>query len=185
MIDNVLKQADSDLGKALEHLRGEFSRLQIGRASAALVDNLNVEAYGSSQPLKTMANISIPDPKTVQIQPWDKGLLQSIEKAITNSDLNITPSNDGIVIRLNIPPLTEERRAELIKVVHRMAEDARISVRQARQKNMDSVKEMQKNSEVTEDQMHLCEKKLQEKVDKTNSEIENLAKSKESDMMTV
>ena len=185
MVDDLLKKADADFSNAIEHLKKEFAGLQIGRASAALVDHLEVDAYGSNQPLKTLANISIPDPKTVQIQPWDKGMLQAIEKANQNSDLNIAPSNDGVVIRLSIPPLTEDRRSELTKVVHRMAEDARIHVRQGRQKVLDKAKEMQKSSELSEDQLRSCEKRLQEKVDSTNSDIENLSKSKEKEMMTV
>lgn len=185
MIDKVLQQADGEFQKVLDHLKGEYSRMQIGRASAALVEGLTVETYGSRQPLKGVGSVSIPDPKTVQIQPWDKGLLAEIEKAIRNSDLNLSPVNDGVVIRLNIPPLTEERRKDLAKVVSRLAEEARITVRHARQKAHDQLKDMEKKSEITEDQARMSEKKLQEKVDKVNMEIEMLAKNKEKDVMTV
>jgi len=184
-MDELLQQAQSEFSRILEFLRGEFSRLQIGRASANLVESLMVEAYGSKQQLKSLAGISIPDAKTVQIQPWDKGLLSAIEKAVQSSDLNLTPVNDGLVIRLNLPPLTEERRRDLTKVVHRMAEEARISVRNARQKAHDKVKEMEKNKESTEDQVKAFQKKLQDKVDATNLEIEQVSKSKENDVMTV
>lgn len=178
-------KAEQEFQNALDHLKGEYAGLQIGRASAALVENLDVEAYGSVQPMKALASISIPDPKTIQIQPWDRSQLQAVEKAIQNSDINITPTNDGIVVRLNIPPLTEERRADLAKVVHRLAEEARISVRQARQKVHDQIKESHKNSEITEDEKTSAEKRLQEKVDDVNKEIESLAKAKEAEVMKV
>lgn len=185
MTDDILSSAESDFKKVLEHLHSEYSHLQIGRASAAIVEGLMVEAYGTKQPLKAVANISIPDAKTIQIQAWDRSQLQAIEKAIINSDLNLAPSNDGVVIRLNLPPMTEERRKDLSKVVTRMAEEARISVRHSRQKALDAVKELSKNSQATEDQVKAFEKKLQEKVDKYNMDIEMSSKSKEHDIMTV
>jgi ribosome recycling factor len=185
MSETLILQAEQEFRNALDHLKGEFAGLQIGRASAALVENIDVEAYGSVQPLKALASISIPDPKTIQIQPWDRSQLQAVEKAIRNSDINITPSNDGIVIRLNIPPLTEERRADLTKVVHRLAEEARISVRQARQRIHEQIKEAHKNGKITEDDKTTAEKKLQEKVDNINKEIESLAKAKEAEVMKV
>ena len=185
MTDPLINQAQAEFDKILDHLKSEYSRLQIGRASAALVEGLVVEAYGSMQPLKNIASVSVPDAKTVQIQPWDKGILGAVEKAIQQSGLGLTPANDGLCVRLNIPPLTEERRKEITKVVHRMAEEARISVRNARQKVHDSVRDLQKNSRITEDQMHGAEKKLQEKVDAVNAKIEEHAKGKEKDVMTV
>jgi len=184
-MEELIQNAQSEFTKILDHLKSEFARLQTGRASAALVEGLMVEAYGTKQPLKGMASISVPDAKTVQIQPWDKSLLSAVEKAIQTSDINISPANDGIVIRLNLPPLTEERRRDLTKVVGRMAEEARISVRNVRQKIHDKGKDMEKNKQLTEDQMKLFQKKLQEKVDNSNMEIEKMAKGKENDVMTV
>lgn len=184
-MEELIQNAQSEFAKITDHLKSEYSRLQTGRASAALVEGLMVEAYGTKQSLKGMASISVPDAKTVQIQPWDKSLLSAIEKAIQTSDINVSPANDGIVIRLNLPPLTEERRRDLTKVVGRMAEEARISVRNVRQKVHDKGKEMEKNKELTEDQMKLFQKKLQEKVDAANMEIEKMAKNKENDVMTV
>lgn len=185
MINDLLHQAQADFAKVLEHLKAEYSALQIGRASAPLVENLMVEAYGSTQPLKAVAGISIPDAKTIQIQPWDKSLLKPIEQSIQNSDLSLAPLNDGITIRLNIPPLTEERRRDLTKLVHRMAEDARIAVRHARQKVHDKARDLQKNSEITEDEFRSFDKQLQEKIDTINKGIEEAAKSKEADVMKV
>ncbi len=185
MIDAEMQQLQAELDKALSHLQDEFSRLQIGRASAALVEALQVDAYGVKQPLKAMATISIPDAKTVQIQPWDKSQLGPIEKAIQISDIGIAPVNDGTSVRLVIPPLTEERRKDLTKVVHRLAEDARIGVRTARQKVHDAIKTMEKDGQLTEDDARGAAKKLQVKVDDVNQKIEEMAKAKESDVMTV
>jgi|WetSurMetagenome_2_1015567.scaffolds.fasta_scaffold63578_2 ribosome recycling factor len=184
-MEDLISQAQAEFTKILEHLKSEYSRLQIGRASASLVESVSVEAYGSKQQIKALANISIPDAKTIQIQPWDKSLLSAIEKAIQTSDLNLTPVNDGIVIRLNLPVLTEERRKDLGKVVNRMAEESRIGVRNVRQKLHDKGKEREKSKEATEDQMKMFQKKLQDKVDATNLEIEQMAKGKEHDVMTV
>lgn len=184
-MDEVLNSVQGDLNKVVEHLKNEYARLQIGRASAALVEGLMVEAYGSKQPLKAVASISVPDARTVQIQPWDKSQLAAIEKAVQQSDLNLNPVNDGAFIRLNLPPLTEERRKDLTKVVHRLAEESRISVRNVRQKGHDKMKEMEKNKELTEDQVKVFQKKLQDKVDAVNTEIEKIAKGKEQDVMTV
>ncbi len=185
MLDSVLQKTEGQFVKVIDHLKGEYSHLQIGRASAALVEHLMVDAYGSKQPLKGIGSISVPDPKTVQIQPWDRGLLVEIEKAIRNSDLNLAPMNDGVVIRLNLPPLTEERRRDLAKVVGKLAEEARISIRHARQEMNDEMKKLEKEGKVTEDQLHSFEKRLQERVDKVNLEIETMSKNKERDIMTV
>lgn len=184
-MDAELQQLQAELDKTVSHLQEEFSRLQIGRASSALVEQLEVEAYGVKQPLKTIASISVPDAKTVQIQPWDKANLGPIEKAIQISDINISPVNDGASIRLNIPPLTEERRKDLAKIVHKLAEDARIVVRNARQKVHEKIKEKEKAGEITEDDARGADKKMQEKIDQTNQKIEDLAKSKENDVLTV
>ncbi len=185
MTEDLLKQAQAEFDQAFAHLKDEFSRLQIGRASAALVEGIQVDAYGVKQPIKAMASISIPDAKTIQIQPWDRSQLGVIEKAIQNSDLNIMPVNDGIALRINMPQMTEERRKELSKVVHRLAEEARIAVRHPRQKAIEKAKELQKSAEITEDQLKGFEKQLQDRVDKVNQEIETSAKNKEQDVMTV
>lgn len=185
MTDSILQQADSEFKKTLEHLKAEYSHLQIGRASASLVEAVMVEAYGTKQALKAVGSISVPDARTIQIQPWDKTLLKAIEQGIQMAGLNLNPSNDGIVIRINIPPLTEERRKDLTKVVYRMAEDARISVRHGRQQLMDKIKTLEKDKEITEDEAKGSEKRLQEKVDAANREIDTVAKNKEHDVLTI
>ena len=167
-LDLMQNTLEDSLKKVTSHLAEEFSKLQIGRASASLVEHIEAEAYGGRQNIKALANISVPDARTIQIQPWDKSILQAIEKGIQQSGLGINPSNDGIVIRINIPQLTEERRKDLTKIVHKIAEEAKIAVRNARHEAMEKVKGMEKKSEITEDQLAISEKKIQESVDKAN-----------------
>ena len=180
---NLFDEAEISFKKTLDHMKTEFARLQIGRASPMLVEHIVVEAYGITQPLKSVASITTPDPKTIQIQPWDKGLLSAVEKAIQISGLNLPPVNDGVVIRINIPPLTEERRRELAKVVGKIAEEAKIAIRSVRQQMNTKFKDMEKAGQISEDELKIAEKKLQEKVDGYNKQIDDLAKQKEEDIM--
>ncbi|MFH1375846.1 MAG: ribosome recycling factor [Patescibacteria group bacterium] len=182
---DFLKSADKQLARVIEHLGNELAGLQIGRASSALVESVQVEAYGSQQPLKGVANISVPDAKTLFIEPWDRSNLTAIEKAITDSPVGLNPNNDGVRIILNIPPLTEERRAELTKLVGQTAEEARISVRRSREDLRKKAKAAKEAEEITEDEEKLFEKQLQEKVDEANKKIDRSARQKEEDMMTV
>lgn len=180
-----LESAKNDFEKTIQHLKDEYSKLQIGRANASLVEDLMVEAYGTKQPLKAVASISIPDPKSIVLQPWDKGNLSNIETAVLESGLNLTPVNDGNVVRINIPQLTEERREELKKLVSKLAEDARISVRNTRQEAHEAFKKLENDKEIGEDEFHRANKLLQEAVDEANEKIEEIANSKEKDIMTV
>lgn len=180
-----LNTAKEEFAKTIDHLKIEYGKLQIGRASSALIEDVKVDAYGTQQPLKACASISVPDPKTIQIQPWDKGILSQIESAIQNAGLNLNPVNDGSFVRINIPPLTEERRTELSKHVHKLAEDARISIRTARQAAHEAFKKLEQDKEISEDDLHHANKQLQDEVDKANKEIEEAAKAKESDIMKV
>ncbi len=183
--DTDLQLASQEFAKVIEHLKAEYSRLQAGRASANLLDSIMVDMYGSSQPLKAVGNVSVPDSKTIQIQPWDKTALASIEKAISNAGLNLNPVNDGNLIRIVLPALTEERRKDLVKIVNKMAEDGRISIRNVRQKFQTKFKEDEKKGEMSEDDLRGAEKKLQDLVDKFNKEVEENARLKETDIMTV
>jgi ribosome recycling factor len=183
-VDHI-NAAQGEFQKSLAHLKDEFARLQIGRASPALVEDLKIEAYGGLQPLKGLASVSVPDPKTLQIQAWDKSLLGAIERAIQAANLGLNPINDGRVLRLPMPPLTEERRKELVKVIHQMAENAKISIRNVRGTAHSAFKTMEGNKEISEDERRLAEKHLQEKVDAANREIEEIAKKKETDIMTI
>ncbi len=183
--DPYIQTAIADFEKTLKHLNDEFSRLQVGRANPSLIEHLMVESYGAQQPIKNVANISVPDPKTLQIQPWDKASLGTIEKAIQQSDLGLNPINNGTAILLNIPPLTEERRKEIVKIVHKLAEDSRISIRNARQTAHSKFKQLAHDKEITEDEATGAEKKLQEKVDDYNNKVAEAAKAKEEAVMTV
>lgn len=182
---DFIASAQQDFEKALTHLKTDYSRLQIGRASPSLVEDLKVEAYGGMQPMKSLSSISIPDPTILQIQPWDRALLGNVERAIQAANLGLNPINDGRVIRVPMPPLTGERRKELAKAVHQMAEQAKISVRNARGTAHSAFKTMEESKEISEDDRRLAEKHLQEKVDSSNREIEELAKKKEQDIMTI
>ena len=182
---DLLHQADTQLQKIVEHLNGELSGLQIGRASAALVEGISVEVYGAKQPLRNVANISVPDPKTLFIEPWDKVNLAGIEKSIRDSSLGLNPNNDGVRIALNIPPLTEERRRDLTKLVGEFAENAKISVRRLREDLRKKAKHAKEAEEITEDEEKLFDKKLQEKIDEVNDKVEEQASTKEAEMMKV
>ncbi len=182
---HLINDADALMKKALEHLKDEFAKLQVGRATPALVEDVKVDAYGSLQALKAVASVSVPDAKTIQIQPWDRGLLGAIEKGIQIANIGLTPNNDGVYIRINIPPLTEERRRDLVKVVGRYAEEAKITIRNLRQETNNTLNTMKKNSEITEDELHGGTKELQLHVDKHNLEIESMSKKKEQDIMTI
>lgn len=184
-VEQILKNLDEGLKKAIEHLHDEYASLQIGRASAALVERVMVDSYGTSQPLKAVASITVPDAKTIQIQPWDRSMLAAIEKGIQLAEIGLNPQNDGVVVRLNVPPLTEERRRELTKVVGKMAEEAKIGVRNVRHEAMEQLKKAQKANEITEDQQKHGEKETQQKIDRANEEIEKAAKAKEADVMKV
>jgi len=185
MPDQIIQEAKSKMQNAEDHLHEEYAKLQTGRANAALVENVMVESYGSMTPLKGVASISIPENNQIAIQPWNRDQLPNVEKAITNANLGLNPQNDGIIIRLIIPPLTEERRKELVKFVHQYAEDARISLRNARHEALNSLKAMEKEKQIGEDELAGKEKDLQNIVDDFNQKIEELAKHKEQDVMTV
>lgn len=181
MPSNLLNQFDTDAQAATHHLENEFARLQAGVASSAMVENLQVETYGTTQPLKAVATITIPDPRTIQIQPWDKSTLPTVEKSILESNLGLNPQNDGVCVRLNIPQPTEERRHELAKTAKSIAEEARISVRQARQHTLDQLKKL----DLPEDELKGHENTLQKKVDTANAKIDELFRAKEKAILTV
>ena len=185
MVDNTIQTAKSGFQAAVERMGEEFKKLQIGRASAALVEGVMVEVYGAQQPLKAVASISIPDPKTISIQPWDKGVLGSVEKAIVAANLGLNPMNNGNSVMITMPPLTEERRGEVAKRVRELSEDAKISIRNVRQDAINAMKKAKDDKQITEDDVFSGEKKLQEAVDESNKQIEETAKSKEQSIMTL
>ena len=173
------------MDKALEHLEEEFGAVRAGRANAKVLDRITVEYYGSETPLNGVATISSPDARTLVIQPWDTKLLKDIQKAIQTSDLGINPQNDGRVIRLTFPMLTEDRRKELVKQVKKYAEDAKVAMRNIRRDGMDYVKKLKKNSEITEDDQKKAEKDLQDLLDKMIKKVDASTAAKEKELMAL
>ena len=171
--------------KALEHLIEEFGAVRAGRANAKVLDRITVEYYGSETPLNGVATISSPDARTLVIQPWDSSLLKEIQKAIQASDLGINPQNDGKVIRLVFPQLTEERRKELTKQVKKYAEEGKVAMRNIRRDGMDYVKKLKKNSEITEDDQKKAEKDLQDLLDKYTKKVDEACAAKEKELMAI
>ena len=173
------------MDKALEHLNEEFGAVRAGRANAKVLDRISVEYYGQETPLNGVATISSPDARTLVIQPWDNTLLKEIQKAIQMSDLGINPQNDGRVIRLVFPQLTEERRKELTKQVKKYAEDAKVAMRNLRRDGMDYVKNLKKKSEITEDDQKKAEKDLQDLLDKYIKKVDEALAAKEKELMAI
>ena len=173
------------MDKALEHLGEEFGSVRAGRANAKVLDRITVEYYGQATPLNGVATISSPDARTLVIQPWDTNLLKEIQKAIQVSDLGINPQNDGRVIRLTFPQLTEERRKDLAKQVKKYAEEAKVAMRNIRRDGMDYVKKLKKNSEITEDEQKKAEKDLQDMLDKYVKKADEALATKEKELMAI
>ena len=173
------------MDKALEHLSEEFGAVRAGRANAKVLDRICVEYYGSETPLNGVATISSPDARTLVIQPWDTKLLKDIAKAIQCSDLGINPQNDGRVIRLVFPQLTEDRRKELVKQVKKYCEESKVAMRNVRRDGMDYVKKLKKNSEITEDDQKKAEKDLQDLLDKNIKKVDTALAAKEKELMAI
>ncbi len=183
--NQIISSSESDFEKSIQYLKEEYSRLQVGRANPSLLENILVEVYGSQQPLKAIASITVPDPASLLIQPWDKSTIIFVEKAIVASNLGLSPVNDGVNVRINIPPLTEERRKELCKKVKELAETSRVSIRTSRQEAVNQFKKLQTGGEITEDDFHASSKKLQEKVDEANKKIDEFSTKKEEDILKI
>ena len=179
------KEFGKRMDKALDHLAEEFGAVRAGRANAKVLDRITVEYYGSETPLNGVATISTPDARTLVIQPWDTKLLKDIQKAIQTSDLGINPQNDGRVIRLVFPQLTEERRKDLTKQVKRYAEEAKVAMRNIRRDGMDYVKALKKKSEITEDDQKKAEKDLQDLLDKYIKKVDEATAAKEKELMAI
>lgn len=185
MVKEIIEKKKPEIEKSLEHFKEELNQVRTGRASAALVESLLIDYYGAKSPLKQVASITIPEPRTITIAPWDKDNLVNIEKAIRESQLNLNPNNDGQVIRINIPPLTEDRRKELIKIINQKAECARIALRKHREDAWEEIQNLEKDGKIGEDDKFIGKDKLQEMVDEYNAKIEEIRAKKEQDVMTV
>lgn len=182
---DLVSKKEPDFVKAVEHLRSELKTLRTGRASAQLVENLEVEYYGAKTTLIQIAQITVPEPRSIAIQPYDKNALKDIEKAVQTSSLGINPINDGTYIRLNIPQMTEERRKELVKIVSGMAEKTRVSIRNVREEIWKEIQKMEKDGKMSEDDKIGAKEDLQKTVDKHNEEVKRLADAKEQEVMTI
>ena len=185
MSDAVLKEIENRMVNATEAFKGALTKLRTGRASLAIVDGVKVDYYGSSTPLNQVASLSVPDPATIAIAPWEPGILGDIEKAILKSNLGLTPNNDGKVIRLNIPPLTEDRRRELVKIAQNDAESARNQIRQIRRDGNDRFKSLEKDKEISEDQMHDGQESVQKLTDAYVGKVNDILKAKEKEILEV
>lgn len=184
-MNDLINIHKSDFLNTIDHLKTELAGLRTGRASPALVENLLVESYGSKMPLNQLAGISVPDSKSILIQPWDKSLVQEIEKAIARSNLDLSVSVEGTSIRLYIPALTEEKRKELVKILHRKLEQARVSIRGHRDKIREEIVEKEKSKEITEDEKYRHFEELDKMTGEFNSQIKEIGESKEKEIMTV
>ena len=179
------KEFNRKMDKTLEVLAGEFGSVRAGRANAQVLDRISVEYYGADSPIGQVASISSPDPRTLVIQPWDGSLLKPIEKAIQQSELGINPQNDGRIIRLVFPQLTEERRKDLTKQVKKYAEDAKVAIRNIRRDGMDAIKKALKANEITEDDQKKAEKDLQDLTDKYTKKVDEKCAAKEKELMEI
>lgn len=179
----ILTDTEAKMKKTIEILAGEFSRIRTARANPALLDGIKVDYYGALTPLKQIASIGVPDPRSLVIQPWDKAALGAIEKAIQKSDLGLNPSVEAALIRIMIPALTEERRRDLVKLVSRLTEESRVAVRNIRRDAIDRLKKKEKDKEISEDDMHHAQKQVQDLTDKYVKELDELFGKKEKEIL--
>jgi len=184
-IDTILLDTEDRMEKAMAALERDFQKLRTGRATTALVDGIKADYYGTPTPISQMASVAVPDSRTITIQPWDKGGISVVEKAILKSDLGLTPVNDGRIIRINIPPLTEERRKELTKVVRHAGEDSKVAVRNLRRDANDSLKKLEKEKAITEDEQKKAEAEVQKLTDKFVADADKRSQAKEKEIMDI
>ncbi len=179
------KEFNDKMEKSLNSLAGEFAAVRAGRANPAVLDNIKVDYYGVPTPIPQLATVSVPEAHTIVIQPWDASVLKEVEKAINMSDLGINPNNDGKSIRLAFPPLTEERRKELVKDIHKLSEQGKVAIRNIRRDAVDYFKNLKKKNEITEDDLKICEKDIQDMTDKFIKNIDSMLADKEKELMAI
>jgi ribosome recycling factor len=185
MISDVKKTADQKMHRSIETLKADLAKIRTGRAHTGLLDHIHVDYYGTSMPLSQVANVTLADPRTIGVQPWEKKMIPVVEKAIRDSDLGLNPATSGDMIRVPMPPLTEERRKELIKVVHKEAEAAKIAVRNVRRDANEQLKKLSKDKQCSEDDERRAHEDLQKLTDRFIAEIDKLLQSKEADLMAI
>lgn len=185
MYKKIIESSKDELEKSINYFKEEIAKIRTGHVNPSIIEDLLVDYYGTKTPLKQMANISVPEPMMLVIQPWSVDSLANIEAAIKMSDLNLTPNNDGEVLRINIPSLNEERRVELVKILNNKAEESRIAIRNIREDVWQEIQDAEKNGEIAEDDKFRGKEKLQKIIDEYNKKIEELRKKKEEDIMTI
>ena len=183
MLDEIYQETADNMGKSITSLENEFKRIRTGRASLSILDGIRVDYYGTPTPLNQMASLSVPESRLISIQPWDVSVIKEIEKAILKSDLGLTPSNDGKIIRIAIPPLTEERRKELVKVINKMSEDHKVAVRNLRRDANDMIKELKKEGEISEDEAFKAQDQVQKITDEHITLIDEINNNKEKEIL--
>ena len=185
MIDETLADAEKRMSKAVEAMRRDLATVRTGRASPGLVDQLRVDYYGTPTPLKQLASINVQEARLLTVQPWDKGSLDAIAKAIQKSDLGLNPNNDGTIIRLVIPQLTEERRRELVRVVHKKVEDGRVAIRNVRRDDHEMLRDLLREKEISEDEEHRAQEQLQKVTDRFVGQADEVGEEKERELLEV
>lgn len=184
MIDEILSETRDKMNKTIEVLKKDFKRIRTGRASTALLEGIKVDCYDTAMPVDQVASLSVPESRLITIQPWDKSILGNIEKAILKSDLGLTPMNDGKLLRISIPPLTEERRKDLVKVARKMAEESKIVVRNQRREANELFKELKNEKEISEDDLYKCQEQVQDITDDFIKKIDAVTSEKEKEILT-
>ena len=185
MVEETLTDAEERMGKGVDAMRRDLATIRTGRASPALVEHLLVDYYGAPTPLKQLASVAVPEARLLTIQPWDKGSLEAIEKAIQKSNLGINPSNDGAIIHLPIPQLTEERRKEMVRVVHAKVEEGRVSIRNVRRDAHEMLRDLLREKEISEDEEHRAQERLQKITDRFVASADEVGKAKEQELLEV
>jgi ribosome recycling factor len=183
MLEEIFEETRENMGKSVNALKNEFKKVRTGRASVAILDGIRVDYYGTPTPLNQMATLAVPESRLITIQPWDVSVIKEIEKAILKSDLGLTPSSDGKIIRIAIPPLTEERRKELVKVINKMCEDFKIAVRNIRRDANEMVKELKKEGDISEDEAFKAQDQVQKITDEQIQRIDEITKQKEKEIL--
>jgi len=185
MLKEVLKNTEETMDHAIEHLQHDLSGIRTGKANPALLDSIRVDYFGQQVPLKQVASIAVPDPRLITIQPWDKSVIGEIEKAILGSELGLNPQSDGVIVRLPIPQLTEERRKDLVKVVKRLGEDAKVALRNIRRNANDDIKKLEKSHDIGEDEMHSNQDEIQKLTDNFVKQVEEIMSAKEKEVLEI
>jgi ribosome recycling factor len=185
MTKDVINNMSAHMDKTIEALRKEYQKIRTGRASTGLLDEIKVDYYGTPTPINQLATLAVPEPRTITLQPWEAKIIPIIEKAILNANLGLTPSNDGRLIRLNLPPLTEERRKDIVKQLKKLAEDAKVAVRNIRRDSNDELKKLEKDKNITEDDHKRAEKEVQDVTNSHVAKIDEVLAHKEKEVMEV